>query len=159
MRYQRSGLPGSDSRVSRRAWKGRFRALVACLAVTAVAGNVAADDVSGARNLLCTVLETHVCVDTSGCAKALAEDLNIPRFIRLDTKTGKLSTTPASGENRETKAESVRRENGQIVLQGVEQGRLFSLLIQESTGLSTFASASDGSSLTVFGACTPASSN
>ena len=142
MRYQRRGLPGNDAPVLRRAWKGQFRALVACLAATAAVGNVAADDVSGARNLLCTVLDTHVCIDASGCANALAEDLNIPRFIRLDTKTGKLSTTPASGENRESEAESVRRENGQIVLQGVEQGRLYSLLIQESTGLSTFASVS-----------------
>jgi hypothetical protein len=126
------------------------------LPMAIAAGHAIADDLTDTRQLLCTVLESHVCIDALGCAEVLAEDLNIPRFIRVDTKTGRLSTTPASGENRESLANSVQRENGQILMQGVEAGRAFSLVIEESTGLSTFASAADGRSLTVFGNCTPA---
>jgi hypothetical protein len=118
-------------------------------------GNVAADDLTGARHMLCSVLETHVCVEADSCAQVLPEELNIPLFIRIDAQSGTLSTTPASGENRETAADSVSRADGQLTLQGVENGRAFSLFIQESTGLATFASAAAGRSFTVFGACTP----
>lgn len=118
-------------------------------------GNVAADDLTGVRHLLCSVLEAHVCVETAACSQVLPEELNIPLFIRIDAQSGKLSTTPASGENRETAADSVSRADDQLTLQGVENGRAFSLFIQESTGLATFASAAAGRSFTVFGACTP----
>lgn len=138
--------------------RGRLRRYLACMVLTVAVGDASADDLAGTRNLLCTVLDTHVCIEASGCVTVLAEDLNIPRFIRVDTKTGILSTTPASDENRETKAESVKRENGQIVLQGVEEGRAFSLFIHEPDGFSTFASAADGRSVTAFGVCTPSSS-
>lgn len=124
-----------------------------------VAGSAAADPLGDARTILCTVLDTHVCIEAAGCADVLAEEMNIPRFIQIDTKSKKLSTTQASGENRETVADSVARADGQIVLQGVESGRAFSLYLDESTGLATFAAAAEGRSFTVFGVCTPAPAN
>ena len=118
-------------------------------------GALVADPLGDARDILCTVLDTHVCVEAAGCADVLAEELNIPRFIQVDTRAKKLSTTAASGEQRETVVDSVQRDAGQITLQGVESGRAFSLFISESTGLATFASAAEGRSVAVFGICTP----
>lgn len=125
--------------------------------ITAVTGaqNLLSDSVENERNILCTVLETHVCVEAAGCVDVLAEEMNIPRFVRIDTKTGKVATTRASGENRETTAGSVNRAEGRIVLQGVEDGRAFSMYVEESTGLSTFAAAAAGRSVTAFAVCTP----
>lgn len=125
------------------------------LAAALAAGSLAADPLGDAHNILCTVLDTHVCVEAAGCADVLAEELNVPRFIQVDTRAKKLSTTRASGENRETTAASVQRDAGQITLQGVESGRAFSLFISESTGLATFAAAAEGRSVSVFGVCTP----
>ena len=133
----------------------RKSALAALAAILLVAGSASADPLGDARDILCTVLETHVCLEAAGCADVLAEDLNVPRFIQLDTRAKKLSTTEASGENRETALESVQRDAGQITVQGVESGRAFSLFISESTGLATFAAAAEGRSVTVFGVCTP----
>jgi hypothetical protein len=48
------------------------------------------------------------------------------------------------------------RDNQEIVLQGVEAGRAFSFVIDEATGLLTVAVASDGMSVSVYGACTDA---
>lgn len=127
------------------------------LAAALAAGSLAADPLGDARNILCTVLDTHVCVEAAGCAEVLAEELNVPRFIEVDTRAKKLSTTEASGENRETVVDSVQRDAGQITLQGVESGRAFSLFISESTGLATFAAAAEGRSVSVFGICTPVS--
>jgi len=134
----------------------RAAALAAiALAAALSAGSAAADPLGDARNILCTVLDTHVCVEAAGCVDVLAEELNIPRFIQVDTRAKKLSTTEASGENRETTVDAVQRDAGQITLQGVESGRAFSLFISESTGLATFASAAEGRSVAVFGICTP----
>lgn len=116
-----------------------------------------ADDVSGARNILCTVLQSDVCLQDIGCTSVAPQELNIPRFIRIDARTGKLATTAASGENRETIAPAVTRADGQLILQGVEQGRAFSLFIDEASGDATFASAADQLGVSVFAACTPVS--
>ena len=127
----------------------------ACAATLLCAGNVAADALNAARNVLCTVLDVHICVETAGCADVLAEELNVPRFIQVDLRGKKLSTTEASGEMRETVVDSVQRDGGQITLQGVESGRAFSLFISESSGLATFATAAEGRSVSAFGVCTP----
>jgi hypothetical protein len=121
-----------------------------------MAASAVADDVTGARGLLCTVLEAQVCVESLGCQPFDSEALNVPRFIRVDTEKRRLSTTAASGENRETIADSLSRDGGQLILQGVEAGRAWSLFIHETTGWATFAAAAEGRSVSVFGACTPA---
>lgn len=114
-----------------------------------------ADDVSGARHLLCSTLSSDVCFSDAGCTNIAPAEINIPQFIRLDARSGKLATTAASGENRETTAQNVSRSDGQLILQGVEAGRAFSLFIHEASGHATFAAASDAMSVTVFAACTP----
>ena len=120
-----------------------------------VSGGVRADNLAGSDQFLCAVLDVTQCLDVEGCKQALAEDLNIPQFLRVNTRARSISTTPASGANRETKAQTVTRSEGSIVFQGVETGRAFSLYIDEATGLATFASVSDGRIVTVFAACTP----
>lgn len=129
--------------------------LLACAASVAAAGNLAADPLGDSRTILCTVLDVYVCLEAAGCAGVEAEELNVPRFIQIDTRSKTLSTTAASGENRESVADSVKRDGGQIILQGLEAGRAFSMFIDESTGLASFAAAADGRSLSAFGACTP----
>jgi len=133
------------------------RILAISLSMICVAPGVAlGDDVSGARNILCSVLHSDVCLPDDGCATVEPDALKIPQFIQIDARSGNLSTTPTSGENRQTKAETVSRSDGQLILQGIEGGRAFSLFIDEASGDATFASAADGVSLNVFAACTPA---
>jgi hypothetical protein len=129
------------------------------MVTVAAAGTVIADPLSDASEILCTVLDTHICVEAAGCADVLAEEMNIPRFVKVDTRTRKLSTTQASGENRETAVDAIGRADGQIVLQGTESGRAFSLLIDEATGSATFAAAAEGRSVTTFGVFTPVPMN
>ena len=68
-----------------------------------------------------------------------------------------MSTTKASGENRSTPMRTLEKENGLIFIQGIEQGRAFSLVIAESTGTLSVAVARDGKAVSLFGACTPLS--
>jgi hypothetical protein len=82
-------------------------------------------------------------------------NLKVPQFIEVDLKARRMGTTRASGENRSTPIEHVRRESGTIVLQGYERGRAFSFVIKEDTGAASVAVASPGKSVAVFAACTP----
>lgn len=120
------------------------------------AGVVPADDLRGADRFLCSTLHATVCFVDGSCLATPVEALNIPRFIVVDVKAGKLETTEASGERRETRADTVSRAEERVKLQGHEAGRAFSLLINETTGLATFTSAADERASVVFAACTPA---
>src|SRR5215510_12176911 len=78
---------------------------------------VRADDLTGADQLLCTAVQATTCTDDGDCAQDLPWNLNVPQFIEVDLKAKRLSTTRASGENRSTPIEYLKRENGEIVLQ------------------------------------------
>lgn len=120
-----------------------------------VAAPAMADDLSGVDRFLCSTLQATACGADGECDSLAPTDLNIPQFVQVDVPGKKLNTTPASGENRTTAVQTVHRKEGQIVLQGHEAGRAFSLVIQEATGRASFASAADSRGVVVFAACTP----
>ena len=64
-------------------------------------------------------------------------------------------TTEASGENRSTPMLTLSREDGEIVIQGVQGGRAFSVVMNEEFGDASFAIAADGLTISAFAACTP----
>jgi len=126
------------------------------LAVTLLGamGPVLADDLHGVDRILCSAVSVTVCTVDGDCETDLPYNWNIPQFIEIDLAKKMLSTTKASGENRQTPAASIRREDGWIYLQGVEGGRAFSFVIDETTGLTSIAVARKGLTVSVFGACT-----
>ena len=131
---------------------------VAALIVVAMALSirlVSADDLTGADRFLCTPIQATLCVEDGECAVDLPWNVNIPQFIEVDLEAKRLATTAASGENRATPIEHLRREDGNIVFHGFEMGRAFSWVIDEASGRVTVAIASDGISVAIFGACTP----
>ena len=86
----------------------------------------------------------------------IGDPKNVPQFIEVDLEAKRLATTEASGENRQTPIEHLRRVDGNIVFHGFEMGRAFSWVIDEASGRVTVAIATDGISVAIFGACTPA---
>ena len=114
-----------------------------------------ADDLTGAYNLLCSTGNITICFEDGDCEAGDAEALNVPQFIEVDLNQKKLSTTRASGLNRSTSAETVKRVDGTIVVQGYEKGRAYSFVIQEKSGQMAVAVASASRGVTSFGACTP----
>ena len=116
---------------------------------------VIADSIKDAGRLLCVPGAVSHCVEGNGCNYELPESENIPEFIEVDLKKKTLSATKASGEDRTTPILSQARSGDYIFLQGVENGRTFSLVISESTGDLTFVVAADGETASMFGGCTP----
>ena len=114
-----------------------------------------ADDLTGAYSLLCSTGNITICFEDGDCEAGDAEALNVPQFIEVDLNQRKLSTTRASGLNRSTSADTIKRVDGMIVVQGYEKGRAYSFVIEEKTGQMAVAVASASRGVTSFGACTP----
>ncbi len=115
-----------------------------------------ADNLSGAERLLCASSQVVRCNSIGDCETGPPWEWNMPAFIQVDLKKKLLSTPAASAEQRRSPITYVR-EAGRIVLQGTENGRALSTVIDEETGLASSAIALDGLTITVFGVCTPAS--
>ena len=113
-----------------------------------------ADDLSGATNLLCSSSWATVCTVDEVCESGPPWGWNIPQFVEVDLEGKTLSTTEASGENRTTPADVLRREDGVIFIQGMELGRAFSVVVSEDTGRLSAVIAGQDLTISIFGACT-----
>ncbi len=128
------------------------------LAVAIVAGIPAiaqADNLSGADRFLCASSRVVRCYSIGDCESGPPWEWNMPSFIHVDLKKKVLSTPAASAEQRRSPLTHVVRDAGQIIVQGTENGRALSMVIDEETGLASSAIALDGITVNVFGACTP----
>jgi len=121
----------------------------------AVTGPAAADDLSDASALLCSSSWAMVCTSDEVCESGPPWAWNIPQFVEVDLEEKMLSTTEASGEDRTTPAEVLRREEGLIFIQGMEMGRAFSIVVAEDSGSMSAVIAGEDFTVSVFGACTP----
>ena len=128
---------------------------VPILTILAASTLALADDLTGADHLLCSSAQATVCSVDGDCEIGPPWSWNIPQFIQVDLESKRLSTTPASGEQRVTPFTLVDRANGLIVIQGFERGRAFSFVIEEASGQASVAVAREGVTVSVFGACTP----
>ncbi len=114
-----------------------------------------ADNLAGADRFLCASSRVVRCYSVGDCDSGPPWEWNMPSFIQVDLKKKTLSTPAASAEQRRSPLTHVQREAGQIIVQGSENGRALSMVINEETGLASSAIALDGITVTVFGACTP----
>ena len=133
----------------------RFTGLALAVSVLAFPGVAVADDLRGESSFLCTAVNVTRCADDGDCTNVVPWKLNIPQFIVVNLTEKTLSTTKASGENRSTPIKNFLKEGGQMFLQGVEGGRAFSFVITEETGRAAITVASEGRTVSIFGACTP----
>ncbi len=138
-------------------WKYRGLALVVMLALPGLV--VWADDLTGHDRFLCSIGDVTMCNMDWECETDSPSRFNIPDFIEFDLAASLLKTTEASHENRQTPILFVTREDGLIVLQGLEMGRAFSFNIDEVTGVLTASAANAGSFSGAFGVCTPLPAN
>lgn len=132
------------------------RKVFAVLALVIFSSTVQGEDLSGADNVICAPARIEICANDGSCVSALPWEVNVPQFILVDFEEELLSTTEASERPRATEIDSLKREDGVAYLQGVENGRAYSIVINETTGFMTVAVARDYLTVTGSGVCTPA---
>ena len=97
-----------------------------------------------------------LCVENGDCFRVVPDEIDLPRFVLIDTKKQTISTTKLSNRPRSTQIDRLARDGGRILIQGIEQGRAYSMSIEEDIGLLTGVMAKEGVTLSVFGDCTDA---
>jgi hypothetical protein len=131
-----------------------MKKLAIAIAGVLFGGLVQADNLDGVDEMICAPTEVQICFENDTCYSTTPEELGVPDFVIINTKKKTISTTKSSGLNRSTSFSSVSKSAGLIYLQGNEDERLFSFIIDEATGRMTVAVARDGMSATAFGVCT-----
>lgn len=131
--------------------------LVAILVLGAAWSAAPADDVRGTSRMLCSVNLALSCTEDGDCESGPPWILNIPEFIEVNLAEKVLTTTKSSEERRETPIKLLERFEGAVYIHGSQNGRAFSFVITEETGMITYAVAAEEMVVTGFGACTPRS--
>ena len=121
----------------------------AALAFGALALQAVAGDFDGTRPFLCSVIVTNDCALGTPCIHGIAEDVNLPQFVKVDFKAKQISA-----RGRTAPIQNSNRSNGMLMIQGEQDRRAFSLTVAEDTGAFVAAVAGDGEGFMVFGACT-----
>jgi hypothetical protein len=122
--------------------------LTCILPVSAIAGNF-----DGSRTLLCALIELYECASNEGCERTTAEAVNLPQFLTINVEKKQISGATAGGTDRKTAIERVERVNGRLILQGGEEGRGWSISINEQTGKMVGTVSGEEAGFVIFGAC------
>jgi hypothetical protein len=122
---------------------------VAALLLAALALPAVAADFDGTKPFICSVIDTNDCALGTACIHGIAEDLNLPQFLKVDFAARQLSA-----RGRTAPIQNAAQVNGMLVIQGTQDRRSFSITVAEDTGALVGAIAGDGEGFVVFGACT-----
>lgn len=133
----------------------KIRMAILLLVGAGLAAASRGDDLTGRDRLLCTAVEANLCTPGGECLNEPPWNLNIPQFLEINLRDKLVATTKASGENRSSPIRALQREGGLILFQGIEDGRAFSFVIEEKTGIASVAVARENLTVSIFGACTP----
>ena len=127
-------------------------ALGACLV-----GSAWGDDITGEQRFICTAWHAISCSTEGNCNQTEAWRLNMPDFLKVDLRARELATPEGSDQPRFTEIGSIERKEGRIFLNGSQQDRGYTWVINESSGEGTLAIVSDTTVVTLFTACAASS--
>ena len=125
--------------------------VTACIGLAGPAD--AAGKYDGSATMLCAVTAISECTADGRCQRSQPQvGNNLPTFMRVDVKGKVLRADDGSGRKTDIKASSV--VDDQLMLQGIENGKAWSMVIKSDTGRWGGAVVEDDGSFALFGACT-----
>ena len=125
--------------------------VLACLALASPAS--AAGKYDGSAPMLCAVTAMSECEANGQCQRSAPQSgNNLPTFLRVDVKARSVSANDGSGRKTEIKGSSV--VDDQLMLQGIENGKAWSMVIESDTGRWGGSVVEDDGLFALFGACT-----
>jgi hypothetical protein len=133
----------------------RKRQVIAlCIAVVVLAFTwpaVAADKYDGTAPMLCAVTAINECTADGNCERTAPKAGNtLPTFIRVSLGAKTLSAE----DGRKTEIKTAGVVDGQLMLQGVENGKAWSMVIGAATGRWGGSVVEDDGAFALFGSCT-----
>jgi hypothetical protein len=124
---------------------------LACLAAASPAS--AAGKYDGSRPMLCAVTAISECTADGKCERSAPHaGNNLPSFLRVDLNGRVLTDNEGSGRKTDIKASST--VDGQLILQGGENGKGWTMVIGSETGRWGGSVVEDDGLFAIFGSCT-----
>ena len=131
------------------AWTRLFVGSILMTAWAGTSGLAWAGPMDGSRPFLCAVTAIMECAASGTCERHVADDATAPAILKVDVA----GQTVATGAARTSPIRSVTRLDGQLILQGGENGRGWSATVDEDTGRMAVAIVDNDYTFSLFGAC------
>lgn len=122
--------------------------------LTTLSTVASAAGIDPAKSALCANTDTFECVPGENCIADTPEGINLPRFFRIDFAANKAYGERQDGEKTTAEITNQKIEDGRIVLQGVQNGNGWSVMIDQVTGKMSLSVSADQVGFIIFGVCT-----
>jgi hypothetical protein len=119
-----------------------------------VPGAVRAAELDGSTPILCAMIAATECDRWGVCDTVDPAAAGLPPFVRVNVAQKSLEATDGSGRKSEIQSATVAKEQKRLLLQGSEQGRLWSAVIGQQGGELTVSILDHDGGFVVSGTCT-----
>lgn len=120
------------------------------LALATASASLQAADFDGSKTLICATVDAHDCDPGVTCERMLPSELGAPQFLRID-----FAKKTIAGPQRTTPIRFLDNDAEQILMQGVEFGYAWTLVVDKTGGALTMTLLNREDTLVLFGECTP----
>lgn len=116
-------------------------------------GSALALSIDGSSPCLCAITKVIECDSQGKCGEIRTKDINLPTFIKVDFINKQLSGMDTA-DSRTTAIKNFEQGDGYLILQGAENKRVWSMMLNSETGDMSSSVSGDGYGFILFGACT-----
>ena len=121
---------------------------------TVTPGAIRAAELDGSTPFLCAMIAATECDRWGACDPIDPAAAGLPPFVRVNVGQKTLEATDGSGRKTEIHSVAVAKEQKRLLLQGGEQGRLWSAVIGQQRGEMTTSILDHDGGFIVSGTCT-----
>ena len=126
-------------------------AFASCAAALGLAGSARAETLDAAQPLVCELAEAAECDGVAKCDDVAVADLDLPSVVRVDFAAKQLASQDGA---RTSPIAAVDVQDAVVLLQGNQNGRGWTMVIERATGHLSAAVADADGSFALAGACT-----
>lgn len=125
---------------------------IGAAAAFGLAGPALAEAFDASRPLVCSLAEAAQCDGTAQCSDVAVGEIDLPPVVRVDFAAKQLASEDGA---RTSPIFAVETLDAVLVLQGHQNGRGWTMVIERSTGRLSAAVADAEGSFALAGACSP----
>jgi hypothetical protein len=104
----------------------------------------------GSAPILCALNSVVECARRGDCERSNAEDAQVPPFIQINVQKKLLSSVDGG---RTSPITSVDRNGGRLMIQGMQNERVWGAVVNEQTGQMSATVSEDDGAIVITGAC------
>lgn len=129
----------------------RALALAAALSLCAASSAFAEEPLDASKSMTCALTGASECSSSASCTEVQIEQLDLPETVRVDLPRKQLVSPEG---DRTSPISTVETLAYVLVLQGSQEGRGWTMVIERETGLLAATIASADGSIVLAGGCT-----